>query len=1052
MSVDIGSAVGYLDLDISGFLKGLRTAQEESSKTQKSISEKSSAKLLSVGKNMTSAGKTLAKSVTAPIVGLGAGIIKTGADFESAMSKVQAVSGATGNEMKTLETTARNFAKQSKFSATETAEAYLYMGMAGWDAGEMVDGLAGIMNLAAADGLDLATTSDIVTDALTAFGLKASDSGHFADVLAQTSRSCNTNVSMLGESFKYAAPVAGALGYKVEDVSLALGLMANSGIKSTQAGTSLKNLLTNMANPTDTMKAAMDALGVSLTDSNGNMKSLRQVMDDLRGGFGQLKIPQKDFEKQMMSLNAQLDTGKISQDEYNNAVAELTERAYGAEGAEKAKYAAMLAGKEGMAGLLTIINATSNDYNDLANAIDNSKDAAKEMAEIQLNNLKGKLTYLKSEVEEVALQFFSVLSPSINKVVDNIRAFVSWLSNLDEKHKELIAKLAIVAASIAPVLLAFGKLSTGIGKGIEKFTEFKAVVENLSVFSNMRSAAAMVTDGLGEAASKTSWLGAKFGEMGLTVGAGVAGIVAVIGVLVAAFLTLWNTNEDFRNKMISIWNQIHDTISSFVENVKNKFSSLGISFSDIVNVLKTIWLGFCDLLAPIFEAAFGMVSTVLSIALGVITGLLDVFIGLFTGNWSQCWNDIKTILSSAWDGIVSVLSIRLNVIKDIFSVVCGWFGVTWSDAWTKIKDFYSGIWDSISSKTSEITTNIHNKIAEKWENVKNSTSEKWNSIKDKISEKWDNIRAKTSSTAEAISTNVNNKFSNIYNTTSSRWDGIKTAIYDKFTQAKTNVSNIANSMSNSVSRAFDYIRSRASSTWNGIKEAIRQPIERARDLVSNAIDRIKSKFNFRWSLPHLALPHFSVSGRFSLRPPSVPHFSVSWYKKAMGGMIMNTPTIFGFDPTTGKFLGGGEAGSEAVVGTTNLMRMIRTAVAESVSNLLQGWDDNLANVYAILNVVNTNIATLLEQLKALTINTTADLLDALKTLKFTIEYPDNYYKDTAEDKIEKLRKMLEEILKDNPPPTPQVDVHMGDGNIYLDNERVGRQLAPTISRIIATAR
>ena len=221
---------------------------------------------------MTQTGSTLTKSVTLPLAALGTASVKTASDFESAMSKVEAISGSTGDEMDALCDKAIEMGAKTKFSAKESADAFTYMAMAGWDAGQMMDGIGGIMSLAAADGLDLATTSDIVTDALTAFGLQAADSGHFADVLAQASSSANTNVSMLGESFKYVAPVAGSLGMSVEDTALALGLMANAGIKSSQAGTALRTALTNMVKPTDSMAAKMDALGISVTNSDGSMK------------------------------------------------------------------------------------------------------------------------------------------------------------------------------------------------------------------------------------------------------------------------------------------------------------------------------------------------------------------------------------------------------------------------------------------------------------------------------------------------------------------------------------------------------------------------------------------------------------------------------------------------------------------------------------------------------------------------------------------------------------------------------------------------------------
>lgn len=285
-------------------------------------------------------------------------------DFEAMMSQVKAISGATGQAFDDLTAKAQEMGATTKFTATESAEAFNYMAMAGWKPQQMIDGISGIMSLAAASGEDLGTTSDIVTDALTAFGLQAGDAGHFADVLAQASANANTNVSMLGESFKYVAPVAGAMNYSVEDTSLALGLMANASIKGSMAGTALKTSLANMAAPTDSMAAAMDKYGISLTDSEGNMKSLRGVIDNLRGSLGGLSET------------------------------------------EQTAAASTIFGKEAMAGMLAIINASEEDYNKLSTAIGNSKDAAEGMADTMLDNLKGSSTLMRvlSKVRRMPLE------------------------------------------------------------------------------------------------------------------------------------------------------------------------------------------------------------------------------------------------------------------------------------------------------------------------------------------------------------------------------------------------------------------------------------------------------------------------------------------------------------------------------------------------------------------------------------------------------------------------------------------------------------------------
>ena len=376
--------------------------------------------------------------ITAGVAAIGTAAVKTASDFDAEMSKVSAISGATGEDFDALRDKAREMGSKTKFSATESAEAMEYMAMAGWKTGDMLNGIEGIMNLAAASGEDLATTSDIVTDALTAFGLSAQDSGHFADILAAASSNANTNVSMLGESFKYVAPVAGSLGMSAEDTSVALGLMANSGIKASQAGTALRSILTRMAKPTKQSQEALDALGLSLTDEQGNVKDLATLMGDMREAFSHCTD------------------------------------------AEKAQYAALLAGQEGMSGLLAIVNASEADYNKLTGAIENCDGSAEEMALTMQDNLQGQLTILKSALEELAISIGDTLVPTIRKIVGVIQGWVDKFNSLDDGTKEMIVKIALLVAAIGSALLIVAKVADAIIKIKQAFTLLSTVISVVS--------------------------------------------------------------------------------------------------------------------------------------------------------------------------------------------------------------------------------------------------------------------------------------------------------------------------------------------------------------------------------------------------------------------------------------------------------------------------------------------------------------------------------------------------------------------------------------------
>ncbi|MFW5477400.1 MAG: phage tail tape measure protein [Segatella copri] len=640
MATDVGSAVGYLDLDISGFLSGLRSAQSEADTASKNIATKIGNNLQSVGKSMTSAGSTLTKTVTTPVLGLGTAAVKVTSDFESAMSKVSAISGATGGDLDALNKKAQEMGAKTKFSATESAEAFTYMAMAGWKTEDMLSGIDGIMSLAAADGLDLATTSDIVTDALTAFGLSASDSGHFADVLAKASSNANTNVSMLGESFKYAAPVAGALGYSAEDTAIALGLMANAGIKGSQGGTALRGSLTRLIKPTDEAAVLMEQYGLSMTNADGSMKSLGEVMNMLRDKLGG-----------------------------------LTE-------AEQAQVAAQIFGQEAMSGMLAIINASDSDYAKLTDAIYDADGAAQQMADTMLDNLSGQLTLLKSALEGLAIQFGEILMPYIKQ-------FVTWLQNLTQKlqeltpeQKEQIVKWAAIAAAIGPVLMVLGKLTSSVGSIITTFGKIPGAI------AKAKSAFTAVSAAIGG------------------ISAPVVAVVAVIGVLIAAFANLWKTNEEFRNKMTAIWDGIKSKFELFAQGIVDRLNALGFDFENFSEVAKAVWEGFCNLLAPIFEAAFSIVSSVLGTVLDVLTGILDVFIGIFTGNWEQCWTGIKEIFTGIWNGLAGILQSVGNMLLGIFSAICGWFGTTWDETWSSIKQFFVDVWNGIVSFFSNAANSI----------------------------------------------------------------------------------------------------------------------------------------------------------------------------------------------------------------------------------------------------------------------------------------------------------------------------------------------------------
>ena len=532
--------------------------------------------LQNVGDKISGAGEKLLP-VTAGVTALGTAAVKTASDFDSAMSKVAAVSGATDDDLQALRDKAREMGAKTKFSASEAAEAMNYMAMAGWKTNDMLSGIDGIMNLAAASGEDLATTSDIVTDALTAFGLTAADSGHFADVLAATSSNANTNVSMLGESFKYCAPIAGALGFSCEDTAEALGLMANAGIKSTQSGTSMRSIMTALSGDVKFCSAAFGEMEIATSNSDGSMRSLSDILADCRVAFDQMSE------------------------------------------SEKASAAETLVGKNAMSGFLALMNAAPADIDKLSSAIANCDGTSLSMAETMQDNLAGQLTILKSQLEELAISFGEILMPVIREMITKIQGFVDKLNALDPATKQTILKIGLMAAALGPLLIVIGKTISSIGSMMTFVSKIPTMI----------------------AGAKTAFstLGAAIGS----ISAPVVAVVAVIAVLVAAFVHLWNTNEDFKNSILSIWEQIKSTFERLTSGIVDRVNALGFNFQSFGDMLKSLWNGLCSVLAPVFEGVFQHISNIFTFVTDTILSVLDVFIGLFSGNWEQCWNGIKGI-------------------------------------------------------------------------------------------------------------------------------------------------------------------------------------------------------------------------------------------------------------------------------------------------------------------------------------------------------------------------------------------------------------------------
>lgn len=588
MAIDLGTAMAFLMLDTSGFERGFKTAADTMGGFQSSAGGLVSS-IDNISTGLENTGRSLSTKVSLPLVAIGKDAIQTGMEFEQSMANVKAISGATGSEFESLQEKAREMGAKTKYTASEAADAMSYMAMAGWKTRDMLNGIEGIMNLAAASGEDLATTSDIVTDALTAFGLTAQDSAHFADILAAASSNANTNVGMMGETFKYVAPVAGALGYSAEDTALAVGLMANSGIKASQAGTSLRGALTRLANPTDTMVGAMVQLGLAtqeyvnvvdeekvykatnkLLNAQGNLTKVQIDYNNAveKYGEGSEQVQKKliDLEKAQRSVEAAehdlsvAQQGAMKQGETHiNVITDengqmrsleevimlLREKFQGLTEDQQAQYASVIFGQNAMSGMLALINATDGDVQKLSGAIEGCTDsttgysAANEMAEIQMDTTEGKLLEMQSALSDLKIEIFQSVKPALDIVIELIRDLANFLSGLTDEQKESIIKFVGMVAAIGPVILIIGEVVSVVGTVMK-------------VFGTLGKAIKLI------------------GALFTALGAGpVAAIVAAIAAVVGIVIVLYNKFEWFRNLVNGIWEGIKKGIDLAIQAIKD---------------------------------------------------------------------------------------------------------------------------------------------------------------------------------------------------------------------------------------------------------------------------------------------------------------------------------------------------------------------------------------------------------------------------------------------------------------------------------------------------
>lgn len=622
------------------------------------------------GDKVKSAGQKM-MPVTATIAGLGVAAVKTSSDFDTAMSQVLAISGATGDEFDQLREKAREMGAKTKFSATDAAEAMNYMAMAGWKTSDMISGIDGVMNLAAASGEDLALTSDIITDALTAFGLQASDSAHFADVLAAASSNANTNVSMMGETFKYAAPIAGALGYTIEDTALAIGLMANAGIKSSQAGTSLRTIMTELQGDLVLTSSSFGEVMVQTINMDGSMRGLTEIMTDLRLAFSH-----------------------------------MTE-------AEQVANAELLVGKQAMSGFLAIMNAAPSDVDKLTQSIINADGAAESMATTMQDNLEGELEELMSALEEVAISFGDILMPAVRAIVRALNGFVNAINALPSPIKAVVAVILVLVAAIGPLLIIVGQMMTGLGS---------IMIYGPKLIGMLSGIVSFITGSMIPAVGAVI---AAIGPIPIAIGAVITAIVLLWNKSDAfreGVIMIW---ENIKQATVQAW----DSIGLFLSETWTATLEGG---KVLWNNFTTFMTNFLSNLSQQIQQSWQYVTVTTH---EMWMGIKQFFTSTWQSiqqTTSQIINGISQFISNSWNSITQTTSRFMSGLFNVIQQVWHSISSTISNTMNVIGQFISNAWHSIVSYIGNILSNAISIVVDAFNAILNSSVSAMNNLQDII--------------------------------------------------------------------------------------------------------------------------------------------------------------------------------------------------------------------------------------------------------------------------------------------------------------------------------
>lgn len=739
-------------------------------------------------------------------------VVEIGQTFETSMSKVSALSGATGDDLATLEAKARELGASTTFSASQAADALGYMALAGWDTEQMLAGVGSVLTLAQAGEMELAAASDLVTDYLSAFNMEASETARMVDVLAYAQANANTTVEGLGMAFKNCAANANAAGMDVETTSAAISMMANQGLKGSEAGTALNAVLRDMTAKMEDGAIAIGEQSVAVMDAEGNYRDFTDILADVQA-----------------ATNGMGD-------------------------AEKAAALQSTFTADSIKGLNLMLNAGADEMVGFRDELYGCAGAAEETAATMTDNLGGDLAAMNSAFEELSLKIYDGLQEPLRSavqfitgtVVPGIEGFMAWLTTGTQEFDEFgnvvgetaspLSQLASTVQSMVPVLAAAG----GALLAYEGYSLAVTVAEKA------RAAATTLVDNATKLLNGTM----KLNPIGI--------VITLIGALVAAFLYLWNTSEEFRNFWIGVWDAVKAAVQPLADWVMaNVITPLVSKFQEF----QTLFAGLWDAIVANVTSAWEQIAPIVQAGMQVIQTIIGAVMPVIQAAWDGAWGLISSVFTAIWDNISNTVNTVMGVIQGIIQVVTG---------------IISGDWDAVWSSIKQIFESIVNGILQAGANVFN-----------------------------ALTSIISSVLTGIYNVWASIWNSVFSVASSIWNAISSNIGGVVNGIWNNITSTFNSLVGTVLGIFNSVREAITNPIETAKNTVGGIIDTIKGFFsNFHIQLPHINLPHFAISPAGwqigDLLNGSIPSLSIEWY--ATGGMF-NGASIIGV----------GEAGTEFVV-------------------------------------------------------------------------------------------------------------------------------------------